>query len=286
MRTCLWRTLVASFVLSLATAGVAHARFVVAVPGPGTPLQDAIDAASNGDVVIAAADAVFTESVVIAKRVGLWFVVIDAGCDSPTALTITADGVRIRDTTIRGGSVSSLDVVGADRVTVLSSQVESTCAQSQYGIRATAATRLRLTTTVVGELGLPYQTAGVSLSDLASNARVKLERSTSVNGTAGVGILVENAGQNALIIKEASSNGNGYQGLLLRNVDGCRFVSLHVDDNGETTGAAGIEIDAASERNLISKGSFGGDNGIDILDFGVDNCWRNNVYYTGVVPPC
>jgi nitrous oxidase accessory protein NosD len=271
--------------LSLTVVGAAHARFILAVPGPGTPLQDAIDSAENGDVVVGQTGAVFTESVVISRRVGLSFVTIDATCDFPTAVAVTADGVRIQYTTIRGGSVASLDVVGADRVTVRSSHIENTCMQSQYGVRVIAATRVRLTTTRVGTVGLPYQTAGVWLSDLPPDARVKLERSTGVDRSAGIGILVENAGPNALVIKNSNSSGHAYQGILLRNVDGCRFIDIGVDRNGMTTGAAGIEFDAASEDNLIAHGAFG-DNGIDVLDFGTDNCWRSNIYYTGFVPPC
>jgi hypothetical protein len=158
--------------------------------------------------------------------------------------------------------------------------------QSQYGVRVMAATRVRLTTTVVGARGLPYQTAGVSLSDLPPDARVKLERHTGVLRTAGVGILVENAAPGALVMRNSGALGNAHQGILLRNVDGCRFVDIGVDDNGMATGEAGIEFDAASEDNLIAHSYLGGDNGIDVLDFGTDNCWRDNIYYTGFVPPC
>src|SRR5262245_2552729 len=83
---------------AIGVAAPAPAKVITVTPGPGTPLQDAIDGAVAGDT-IKLEDGTYTEAVVIDKRlrlkgprqVGLVAARIDAGCAAAAALTITAD---------------------------------------------------------------------------------------------------------------------------------------------------------------------------------------------------
>jgi hypothetical protein len=57
-------------VASLSLVGFAHGATIQVVPGPGTPLQDAIDAASAGDTIKLAGGG-YPESIVITKPLRL-----------------------------------------------------------------------------------------------------------------------------------------------------------------------------------------------------------------------
>src|SRR5262245_52206766 len=90
-----------SAVLMMATVSSAATIFVV--PGPGTPVQDAIDAASPGDTIrLAGGD--YPEKIVITKALRLRGVArptdatqtrIDGGCTTGTVLAVAADDVRV-----------------------------------------------------------------------------------------------------------------------------------------------------------------------------------------------
>ena len=49
--------------------------------------------------------------------------------------------------------------------------------------------------------------------------------------------------------------------------------------------ASGIEITALSSGNSIIANTISGST-TDVSDAGASNCWRNNTYTTGSVPPC
>src|SRR5689334_11254231 len=91
------------FALVVAFATPAHAVTVLVTPGPGTPLQDAIDAAPPGAKLIA--EGVFHETIVIDKALTIKGAgLLEPLCGTATdAVTITADDVKISRWAVLGG---------------------------------------------------------------------------------------------------------------------------------------------------------------------------------------
>jgi nitrous oxidase accessory protein NosD len=120
------RYFVAALVTLLAGAGsAAFGTTTVVLPGPGTPLQDAIDAAAPGDT-LRIQDA-FEENIVIDKplrimpsrRGILQGAAISATCGSAAStIDVQADRVTIRDITVSGGTHAAINVVGRNDVRI------------------------------------------------------------------------------------------------------------------------------------------------------------------------
>src|SRR5215212_1747982 len=95
------------------SADAAHAKMIIVAPGPGTPLQDAIDAAAPRDL-LRLAPGIYAEALVISKPLrivgpgpvqpGFDAATIDSGCGVPTAVSITSDDVRLEKVAVLGGT--------------------------------------------------------------------------------------------------------------------------------------------------------------------------------------
>ena len=123
--------IVVAVVLLLAMVpGIASAATARVVPGSGTPIQDAIDAASDGDVIFVG-PGTYSENVVVNRSVSIK----GAGSakttvqspNSNTVFTVVASNVRITELTIKGADdvwQSGILISGADNVRIAKNIIE------------------------------------------------------------------------------------------------------------------------------------------------------------------
>src|SRR5262245_54706752 len=124
------------------------ARVVDVFPGPGAPLQSAIDAAEPGDQL--RLRGVFAEAVVVTKPLTLragprrgWSEAIDSGCAAAVGLKIAADRVRVKGVGVAGGAQAAIQVENADHVDI-AAWVHDACSTTLYGIDVVGSTRIRI----------------------------------------------------------------------------------------------------------------------------------------------
>jgi pectin methylesterase-like acyl-CoA thioesterase len=120
-----------SLLLALAFIGSGPAPVAVieVFPGAGTPLQDALDAAEDGDTVHVN-EGTYNEAVIVDKdRVRLVGegAFIDAGCAADTALEVAADRVRVEGVIVLGATVHAVDIENLEGVTVRNVGTRETC---------------------------------------------------------------------------------------------------------------------------------------------------------------
>ncbi|MDP2948923.1 MAG: NosD domain-containing protein [Chloroflexota bacterium] len=127
---------VALVLLLTMTAGIASAATIRVVPGPGTPIQAAVNAASAGDVIFVGAGT-YTENVVVNKSVSIKGAGAKTttvqGNSNNTVFTVTASDVSITGFTIKGADnvwQSGILVSGADNVRIANNVVE----RNAYGV--------------------------------------------------------------------------------------------------------------------------------------------------------
>ncbi len=283
----------APLVLSLlvALASPAGAVTIVVTPGPGTPLQDAIDAAPPGAKLIA--EGQFHEAIVIDKALtikggGL----LEPACGTANdAMTITADDVKISRFAILGGVRSSIRIEGATNVRLIevgtySGPSAGTCADTQYGIDAHAVTKLglrRCRTTVSG-VGTGFTGSWVHLDGLSADARVKLTHLFSNYNKNGYDVLIENSGtpgsRKPVVRIKNSFLLSTHAGIVLRNVAGAEIKGNDIvshNFNLNTPGDGGVVLDAMSTENVVVRNRFQL-NSPNILDQGTGNIIANNEF--------
>jgi len=97
----------------------AWAGRIIVNPGPGTPVQNAINASGPGDVV-KLNPGTYPESITVTKPLKIYGkdATIDAGCGVMTAVQISADAVSLRSLTVRGGNFYTIDTTGRDRTVI------------------------------------------------------------------------------------------------------------------------------------------------------------------------
>jgi len=285
----------------------ASARSIVVPPGPGTPIQDAINSASAGDT-IRLRYGTYNESVTIDRAIkvrgrpalGLNSVRIDAGCNTAAALTIAADGVRVRDVEVVGGTRYTIDIEGRSRV-VLRGVVTGEpaffgCRASgydvEYGINVFNSTNLRISRCLVlGDSGgwtgpWGYTDAGIYIGGIPANGNVRVSRNLVVGSNRG--ILVEDSaddvgGRVGVLVKRNLSTSCD-TAIFLHNSDRIRLVSNVANDSRESPAPAfGIHVDVDSNDNLIARNKSTG-NVADVQDDNGFNCWRKNEFTTGTLP--
>lgn len=275
---------VACFVLSLSFAAPASARRIVVVPGPGTPLQDGIDAALPGDTV-RVGEGTYFEAITIHKPLKVYGrkAVIDAGCGALTAIEVAADAVTLRTLEVRGGSFYNIDTAGR-RGTVLDRlKVVPTCAGVEYGINVFQGTNMRIRGNVIDDPS-GFGDAGIYIGGTPPDADLRVERNV-LNGPNDRGIIVEDSLDNpgkpvGVRVRKNTITGAGI-GIWVFGSNGVEILTNAVSG----TTAAGIELTLNSNGNLISGNRLIGNNP-DVLDAGSGNCWRHNVYATGTVAEC
>ncbi len=271
------------FVLPLA-AGPADARRVVISTGPGTPVQDAIDAAGPGDTLRLTAGT-YPEAIVIDKPLRLEGrgAIIDGGCASSTAVQIAADAVSLRKLTVRGGNFYTLDATGRDRTVIDRLSVQPSCVGVEYGINVFQGRNMRIrNNAIVDPAG--FGDAAIYIGGTPPDADLRVEKN-AITGPNDRGIIVEDSSDLpgrpvGVRVRKNTITGAG-TGIW---VFGSTFAEIVANTVSGSTNA-GIELTVNSADNLITGNRLSG-NDPDVLDAGTDNCWRHNQYTTGSVPEC
>ncbi len=270
--------------VTLIAAAPGRAKTIVVNPGPGTPFQSAIDAASPGDT-LRISPGTYPEAIVIdrALRVipgGCCTWVIDARCTASTAVNILADDVTFSGLEVQGGTFYEVDLEHRDRVKVLRSIMTETCGTAEYGIQAYASTNVTL---LLNETS-GFSDAGIYIGGIAQSGNVRVWKNESSNSARGYIVEDSLPGPRGVILSGNLALQNTQSGIFLHNSDGVHLLHNSVTGLPGTT-VTGIELDATSDGNVVAGNSID-ENVTDVLDNGSANCWRNNHFTTGSVPPC
>ena len=267
-------------------ASASPAAVVDVFPGPGTPLQDAIDAASPRDT-LELHPGTYNEAITITKSLRLQArngdVTIAAGCIAPVAVTIAADDVLLRGEffsvgnssllSIEGGTTSVVDVQNRDGVTIKTGVlVEGGCPGVQHGLNVLDSTNVRIRHVAVHG-ATPYADAAIRVE---ASSRVTVSQ-TSV-GPGARGIVVADCPLQSRILVKRTYIGTGSSpevtdGIVLENSDGVGVIANRTFSVLDT----GIQLDSASDDNrLIANWVFEPTGGPNVVDDGTSNCWRSN----------
>lgn len=264
------RTLPAAVVLVLVLAATSHAAVIDVNPGPGTPLQDAIDAAAPGDTLrvhgVAYGEAVVVDRSLRIVGDGAGYTIIDGGCDNVVTMNITADDVRIEDVTVTGGTIFDINIAGRDRVTVEDSELAGACAGVLYGVNVYQSTRIKIRR----NSAFDYADAGIYIGAIAVDGRVKVIKNFCANNVRG--ILLEDSPLGSRLLVRANDLGLNGDGIFLNNASGAVLSGNEV--GGSTNN--GIWLNAGSDTNLIRGNAISGSANVDAFDEGTNNCWRGN----------
>ena len=288
--------------LALLNTAPAVARTILVSPGPGTPLQDAIDAAAPGDT-IKLADGTYTEAVVVDKalrlrgprQIGLQAAWIDAGCAASAALTIAADDVSVKSVNVTRGTFYTVDVQSRDRILLKDMAVTEVgglgCGAVEYGINVYDSTNVRIERCdVLGDVNgytgvAGYHDAGIYIGGIPSEGNVRVNDAFVVGNNRGI-ILEDSTdvpgGRDTVRVQKSSLSSND-TGIFVHNSDGMRMYRNFTNDSRGSTPAVSIELDGTSDDNLIRANEFT-DAAVDVIDNGASNCWQANTVETGTVP--
>jgi hypothetical protein len=199
-------------------------------------------------------------------RVGRWWRADDQIFADGAQLPASTSSATARRVTIAGDRIKLTDVFVQVQCAVVSSPlidvVNSTREAQQGGRRDRPSDRAR---------GHPHRRH-------AAGGQVKIMK--SIAGGNDVGILLENNGIGAVRVAASDVNFN-QRGIVLVNTSRAVVHHNELVDNP----VSGIELDATSSGNSIVRNVISG-SGNDVVDAGAGNCWRNNTFTTGSVPPC
>lgn len=271
-----------------ALLGVAESRAAVVdvFPGPGTPLQDAIDAAAPGDTLYVH-NGTYGESITITKSLRVHArdgaVTIQAGCAAAAAVTVAADDVLIRGDQrlgtlliIEGGAVSVVDVQNRGRITIKDTvYLNGACAGVQYGLNVSNSTDVRVMDVRTFAVPETFADAGFRVGTIPVGGRVTVSKSFA--GAATRGILVEDCpfGSRVMLRRNVIGNEVVTDGIVLSDSDGVRILRNEFSFN--TVLGVGISLDATSDDNRVTGNQFVPTGGPNASDNGTSNCWlRNN----------
>lgn len=297
------RVIVGSVVVASLLAAEAFAGTTVVNPGPGTPLQDAIDAASPGGKLKVKSGS-YPEAITIAKALrieGDKSFTIDAGCGTPAAVTITGDDVELRGASVRGGATDGVLVSAADHVTLNRVTALPSCPGVRNGIHADGTTRLLVkdSSTYAWDVAAgqasschsPLQqgerefTFGISVEDTPAGAGNRILHNTVCNATTAIfahGALPSPFGPEAVKIQRNQVVYASFEGIILGDAQ-------HVLITGNRISAAlggaqsGLALAGTAEDNVVKQNRVSGFE-VDVFDSGLDNCWKANKFVTGEQP--
>jgi nitrous oxidase accessory protein NosD len=278
--------------ITVALAGApTRAATILVSPGPGTPIQDAIDAAAPGDTV-RLTSGTFNEHLVIGKRLKLQGVdgissdasrltLINGGCTPGPMITIAADDVQVRDLALNLWIDGGIVVSGRTRIKLKGVFAINNCSAASTASPFEIVNSTRVTLDHIWGTG-PYFPipAGIRIADTPQDGRVKLRKSIAGGAGAAGGILLENNGINAVRVSSNDSYGSD-RGIYV--VGTSRAIIDHNRVGANAT--SGIEIAAGSSGNQIIS-NFMEENGVDVVDNGAGNCWRHNAFTSGSTPSC
>lgn len=297
MRRLLWAA------ATLLLAAPAAAKVSDVFPGPGTPLQDAIAAASPKDTLRVHLGT-YDGAIVIDKPLKLIAkdrAIIDAGCTEPTTVTIASDDVRMAGFSLRGATFSQLEVGAHDRVKLETIGGIPDCVGVQHGIRAVGAKRLLIRKTSYSQFdtlnrGLGchqpltpqerlFAGAAVYVRDTPADARIQIKEAFMC--LVSTGIRLENVAALPVgpppVLLQRNAVQAAYRGLQLVAADRVTIQASRIRSL-QPGAIAGIDLDAASDDNVLAQNTIEGFPA-DVVDAGTSNCWRpSNHYTTGSVP--
>jgi nitrous oxidase accessory protein NosD len=276
----------------LVAARLASATTFVVPPGPGTPVQDAIDAAAPGDTIRLTAGS-YPEHLTITKALKLRGARSQSKVPNDTTdladtctangpmIAIAADSVQVRGLRIVGNLEGGIQIIGRTRVKITDVLVGSNCpGVTTPSLDVVQSTRVSLTKVWVPGLVVPHPAApAIRIADTPQDGQVRVRSSGAAYHD--IGVLLENDGILSVRVSSSYVNYND-RGIVLQNTS--RAI---IDHNRQVfhNATAGIDLDATSSGNLIVRNEIS-DSGTDVVDAGTGNCWRNNVYTTGSVAPC
>ncbi len=275
----------------LASAGPALSITIVVPPGPGTPVQDAIDAASPGDTIRLTLGAYSEGNLVITKALKLRGVrssstqaekttAFAPPCGSGPVLTIAADGVSVRGIWFVGAPEGALRIVGSNDVRLRDLSVSANCPTTTApAIDIEASTRV--TADKIGAIGAFTQDPpiGIRIADTPPNGRVRVR--TAIAAHYAIGVLLDGNGDGSVLFGSGYVNFND-RGIVVRDTAGAAILrNRQVRSNTIT----GIEIEAGSTGNVVVGNQIAG-SALDVVDAGSGNCWQKNTFTTGVDPGC
>ncbi len=270
---------------------LAGATTVVVPPGPGTPVQDAIDAAAPGDTIRLTLGS-YPENLLITKSIKLRGVrstsvdphgttLLTGTCVGGPRLVIAADSVQVRGIEIVGSSGGGVQIDGHTRVKLTDVFASAHCGgESAASVDVVNSTRVTLKKVwASGRNEAPVPQPGIRIANTPQEGRIRVQ--TSIAAGYIVGMALEDDGPLSVRLSAGYANFND-RGILLTNTN--RAVIDHMRQIIDNT-TSGIELDALSSGNTITQNTISGSVN-DVVDNGTANCWRNNTYTTGSVPPC
>jgi nitrous oxidase accessory protein NosD len=291
MRIGQWHVTVLGLICSATFAAGAK---IEVMPGPGTPLQDAIDAAPATGATLLLQEGTYNEAVTIDKRLTIRLAPgaasgagINAGCMSPDALRITADGVRILGTiSVAGGTARQVVIENADSVRLERVSGRDTCGMGGIGLAVTASDRVKVSRGQFRAGGTACLIEGIGLG-----SKVLLDGANCLAdglSPAGVGVHFKDCGNGALAPGRGGVRMKRSQffpavqgearGIILENSDGVsiEYVQIRVNDAPDSKR---LDIDATSDNNRFACP----ESDLDATSGGVGNCYTN--CKTFFVPP-
>jgi copper-binding protein NosD len=274
----------------LLCAPLAHGRTIAVPPGPGTPVQDAIDAANPGDTIRLSVG-LYPEHLVITKSIkirGVASAAVDpnattgigaCGFTGAPTIGIYADRVQLRSLAVGSDHTGGVQIDG-DHVKLVDVFVGTGGCEVFSAPLVDVEFSNYVTLSKVWATAPPVENlpAGIRIANVQQQAHIRVFK--SVAGHNDIGILLENAGPQAVRVYSSDVNFND-RGIVLRGTTGASVHHNKLVDNV----AVGIGLDAASSQNAIVSNRVSG-SATDVVDDGTSNCWRNNTFTTGSVPSC
>jgi nitrous oxidase accessory protein len=262
-------------------AATASAAVIDVYPGPGTPLQDAIDGASPGDA-IRVHDGDYFENISIDKPLrirgidtyvgNIPNVSIRGDCGSSSAIAVNADDVSITNVYVFGGALHAIDITGRDRVVLRASWVQPaypSCGTESGLVNVFQSNRVRL----VGN----HMSSGIGIRIGGTPVGAKVLAAGNNVGSNAVGIIVDDSPLGSNVLVRGNLLQNNTDGILLDNAHGARIVRNRVAGSFNN----GIWANATSTKNGIFRNQIQYSGNLDVVDDSNDNCWVGNIFGTG-----
>ena len=270
--------------LLLQGPAVTRAANVMVPPGDGT-LQAAVDAAAPGDVLVLTGEVPHYSGAVIITKSDLSIItapglppVIDAGCTSGTAVTITGDNITLGNLRhgiyVEGGSDTAVSAIGASSIR-MNVAVVHTCADENYGLDIQGTTKLHVAASVSSPGGSPAEAAfvqaGLRLRGVTRPVKVRASLPGNRLVIEDCGASTSRPGRSGIIV-EAPNVSDGSTTLLNSN-------GIFVRGLRDYCFLGALQIDSLSSDNKFMHCTAD-----SLADSGTGDCGRSNTGFT--LPPC